>query len=402
MAKTITVTSGKGGVGKTNFSVNLAVWLAQQGYKTCLFDADLGLANVNILLGIYPEYTLEDVIEGRKSIKEIVIKDKSGIDIIPGSSGVAKMVNMSEVQLNRLADTLKTLNEYDYFIFDTSAGISKNVVAFCMSSQEVILLITPEPTSLTDAYSLLKILKLNGYQNIPKIVVNQCKDAKIAQFAYGKLKETTRKFLKIKLAPLGTVVTDSKVLEAVTIQKPFISVFPSCKAARCIKTIAKHILKEKSDHKDAFELDSFWNSCFNVFTGTLKMPTKKKTAVIGQPPAVEPKKDQHKKVEAAPPDRPEGDKAVTEEHQKPSTTEKPAPSAELNSDNQALFSQLVNGVTSISKELSAIRQLLEKGSAQDILNKSSNGQKKDKIGTPIIPLDFEAFIADQKVSSDAD
>jgi flagellar biosynthesis protein FlhG len=402
MAKIITVTSGKGGVGKTNFSVNLAVWLAQKGFRTCLFDADLGLANINILMGIYPEHTLEDVIEGRKTIKEIVIKDKSGIDIIPGSSGVAKMVDLPADRLAQLAKTFTELDEYDYFIFDTSAGVSKNVIAFCMSSLEVILLITPEPTSLTDAYALLKILNLNGYKHTPKVVVNQSKNAKTAQLAYSKLKETTRKFLGIQLAPLGTIVSDPRVLEAVSIQKPFITVFPTCQAAKCIQSIAKHIIEKGPSDKDVFTLETFWNKCFNVFTGPLKMPAKKKEATAGQPPKADPSKTTT--TTAGGEDAPQASPTTSMPAAATPGTDIPAPQASpaMIAGNQALLNQLVESVSSISTELAAIRQTIEKGALQGSSSRQTDGYNKGKDGTPIIPLDFEAFLAGQDVSSDAE
>lgn len=405
MANIITVTSGKGGVGKTNFSVNLAVWLAQKGFRTCLFDADLGLANINILLGIYPEHTLEDVIEGRKTLREIVIKDQSGIDIIPGSSGVAKMADMPADELVGLAKTFSQLDDYDYFIFDTSAGVSKNVIAFCMSSLEVILLITPEPTALTDAYALLKILSVNGYKKTPKVVVNQSKNVKTAQLAYSKLKETTAKFLNIKLAPLGTIVSDPRVLEAVSIQKPFISVFPSCQAAKCIKSVAKHLIEKPPRENEVFTLDTFWSKCFNVFTGPLKMPAKKKDASTVSPsPPAQPVETTAPVKSSQPPDPvpkpvPISDGSKSE----PAPDSKGSPvSSTPSQDNQGLIAQLVEGISAMSRELAAIREILEKGAHQGSFLGPYGGDKKGTGSAPLIPLDFEAFLAEQEASSDAE
>jgi flagellar biosynthesis protein FlhG len=151
MSRIITVTSGKGGVGKTNISVNMALYLASQKYRVCLFDADMGLANIDILLGLYPEYTLEDVLTREKRLQDVIIRDYSGIDIIPGSSGVRKMADPEPGEIDFLMDALSELQDYDFFFFDTSAGISKNVISFCMASPEIILVVTPEPTSWTDA-----------------------------------------------------------------------------------------------------------------------------------------------------------------------------------------------------------------------------------------------------------
>ena len=133
MTRTITITSGKGGVGKTNISVNVALHLASLGYRTCLFDADLGLANINILLGLSPEYNLEDVISDRHSLQDIIIRNYKGIDIIPGSSGVEEMANLESDQVDHLIQSFSELDGYDFLLFDTSAGVSRNVLAFCLS-----------------------------------------------------------------------------------------------------------------------------------------------------------------------------------------------------------------------------------------------------------------------------
>ena len=189
MSRIITVTSGKGGVGKTNISVNTALYLASQGYSTCLFDADMGLANVDILLGHYPEFTLEDVLMGNKSIKDIIIKMPSGLDIIPGGSGVKMLADHESGQMENIVESLSELEEYDFFIFDTSAGISKNVISFCLTSPEIVLVITPEPTSITDAYALLKILTLNKIDSTVMIAINQCMSMEVANKLYSKFKQ---------------------------------------------------------------------------------------------------------------------------------------------------------------------------------------------------------------------
>ena len=145
MARIITVTSGKGGVGKTSLSLNLSLSLASKGCKVCLFDADLGLANVNILTGIYPKKDLESVINGQFKLNEIIIKDFQGIDIIPGSSGVKKIADLTKTQTRTLIRAFLDLEDYDYFIFDTSAGISSQVLSFCMASMKSFLLPPANP-----------------------------------------------------------------------------------------------------------------------------------------------------------------------------------------------------------------------------------------------------------------
>jgi len=376
MSKILTVTSGKGGVGKTNISVNLAVLLAQQGHRTCLFDADLGLANINILLGIYPEHNLEDVIDGNKELKDIVIHDKSGIDIIPGSSGVAKMEALSSSELGNLARTFKELEDYDYLVFDTSAGISKNVIAFCMNASEVVLVITPEPTSLTDAYALMKILSLNGFNQTARVVVNQSKNPKTAQIAFAKLRDTVRKFLGIQLFPLGTIVSDARVIEAVAAQKPFITLYPNTQAAKGLRTVAANLLEQSEASDKVFTLDTFWHRCVDILTGPLKLPTRKGEAPrqreTASPPTAE---------APQPPAAPAFDAGA------------PKPTQGLEPIHR-LLEQLVAKVSAVSQELSGIKSVLEQGALHGLGPGDSGGRSNRT--PPVIPLDFEAFLEEQE------
>ncbi|RLC03550.1 MAG: hypothetical protein DRH34_05555 [Deltaproteobacteria bacterium] len=262
MARIITITSGKGGVGKTSISLNLSLSLASKGFKVCLFDADLGLANVNILTGIYPKKDLESVISGQFRLNEIIIKDYQGIDIIPGSSGVGKIADLTRTQTGTLISAFLDLEEYDYFIFDTSAGISSQVLSFCMASHEIILVATCEPTSLTDAYSMLKVLSKYEYNSPVKVIINQVKSGKAAQKAYGQLKKTVNKFLPVKLSPLGIVASDKNVRAAVISQTPFCMLFPDTIATKCIHSIA-HKLMNKAGGISDMPLELFWDKCLS-------------------------------------------------------------------------------------------------------------------------------------------
>ena len=391
MPRILTVTSGKGGVGKTNISVNLAIYLARQGHRTCLFDADLGLANINILLGIYPEYNLKDVMDGEKTLKEIIIKDKSGIDIIPGSSGVSEMETLTSEQLSGLAGAFAELEEYDYLIFDTSAGVSKSVIAFCMNASEVVLVITPEPTSLTDAYALMKILTMNGYKKTTKVVVNQSKNSKTAQIAYKKLKDTTRKFLGVELSPLGTIVSDPRVIDAVSAQQPFITLYPKTQASRCVKAIGDFLQEKGSAAGDAFALDTFWSRCVDIFTSPLKMPVRKedasrKGAAVS---ADQPQPTERANVEAVS-EIPAADQPATR---------KPIPDMVPDGvQNQQVMERLLEKISSVTKELAGIRKILEKG-ALNTSNFDASGRSAGS-SAPLIPLDFEAFLAKQRAEDE--
>ena len=261
MAKVITVASGKGGVGKTSISLNLSLALAAAGYRVCLFDADLGLANVNILTGLYPEHGLAEVIDGSQGLADIMIRDFNGIDIIPGSSGVEKLADLSGDEAGRLISSFLGLSAYDYFILDTSAGISAQVLSFCRASHEMILVATPEPTSLTDAYSLLKVMAKGKAMPKVRVVINQVRSAAAAKQAYTKLKKTVHKFLSVRVSPLGILARDPNVPIAVVSQVPFFTLFPDTRATRCIKAIALKLIRNPGQD---IPVEVFWDQCLKL------------------------------------------------------------------------------------------------------------------------------------------
>lgn len=265
MAKVMTIASGKGGVGKTSISLNLSLSLAGAGYRVCLFDADLGLANVNILTGLYPEHGLAEVIEGKKSLADILIRDYNGIDIIPGSSGVERLADLTRSQAAGLVRGFLDLAAYDYFILDTSAGISAQVLSFCRASQEMVLVATPEPTSLTDAYSLLKVLSRESPMPRVRVVINQVQTAAAAKQAYAKLKKTVQKFLKIPVSPLGIVARDANVPIAVVSQIPFFMMFPDTPASRCVKSLALKLVRDFNRDEDV-PVEVFWDQCLALLS----------------------------------------------------------------------------------------------------------------------------------------
>ncbi|MFH7319409.1 MinD/ParA family protein [Desulfurivibrio sp. D14AmB] len=286
MSRTIAITSGKGGVGKTNLAVNLAIHLAELGHRTCLFDADLGTANINILLGIHPEYDIGDVIRGDRSLHDIIIRESSGIDIIPGSSGVEEIANLDGKNLDTLVKTFANAGKYDFYIFDTSAGISRNVAAFCLAASELLLVVTSEPTSLTDAYSLLKVLVKNGYQGRIRVVVNRCPDLASAKEVFKKFRMTADKYLGIKLEPLGLLYQDEVINKALREQKPFMTLYPRSNAANCIRSLARRLTEEDGVPEDVVDMTTFWNRCFQYFHTLLDLPGSKKGSAPAQAPTV--------------------------------------------------------------------------------------------------------------------
>ena len=263
MAKVTVITSGKGGVGKTSVSVNTALELAKKQYRTCLFDADLGLANVNILLNISPERTLADFLSGEASLQEVILPSGYGFDIIPASSGIEEMANLDVARLNRLVDALGQLENYDHFLIDTSSGISKNVISFCLAAEEVVTVITPESTSITDGYALLKVLSLNGYQGVVKILVNKVEDIPLSKKTYLHFKKVVTKHLSLDLTPAGAILTDASVEKAVLAQQPLLALFPESIASQCLRAMVLNLIATTAEEPGESGLKTFWTRFAN-------------------------------------------------------------------------------------------------------------------------------------------
>jgi len=376
MSRIVTVTSGKGGVGKTNLSVNLALHLAEEGYRTCLFDADMGLANVDILLGLNHELNLEDVLTDKKKISDIIIRNFMGIDIVPGSSGVQRMAELKPEELNFLISALSGLDEYDFLIVDTSAGIAKSVISFCIASSEIILVVTPEPTSLTDAYSLLKVLSLNGFNGPVMVAVNQCRSIEVSGAVFTKFRAAVEKYLPIKIQPAGTILADDHVSEAVRKQKPLISIFPASNAAKGIKNIGRYLLKKNRTEFIEYGQKAFWQRCFKFLSGPIQIfPAKKtveqvsKTHEMQNQAPVSMKADSGKEtVQVSSPAAP---KPVMQ-----AAVPKAPAQEDMHHDIPLILERLAHGINNISLELGAIRGLLERGcmNSEQALKRDMNGK----------------------------
>jgi flagellar biosynthesis protein FlhG len=298
MSKTVTIASGKGGVGKTNISLNLALYLSKQGYRVCLFDGDFGLANINILLGLQPEYDLKDVIFDGKKLKNILIRLNENIDILPGSSGVEAMANLESDRMRNLIDSFSEMAEYDFLLFDTSAGISRNVISFCLASSDVLIIMTPEPTSLIDSYALLKIMILNEFKGEAKLVLNQCKNSTVAKVAYEKFKSAAAEHLGVEIKLLDTIYHDDKLIEAVQQQSPMLSLYPNSNFSRGIKKVGEHFVSAAADHFEEADMAGFWKHCLKVVKSPLKLPSKK-NETEKEPSRVKCREDQKKIQQAA-------------------------------------------------------------------------------------------------------
>ncbi len=260
-----TIASGKGGVGKTNIVVNLAISLQKSGKKVLVLDADLGMANVDILLGIAPKVTLYDVMFRGKDIEEAIFDGPEGTKIIPGGSGILELSKLDVMEKQIFVSQFKKLSGFDIILIDTGAGISMNQMSFITFSDEVILVATPEPTSITDVYSVIKII---GSLNIKKkinVVVNRVNDEKEALNTFRKLNETTSRFLGIKLVYLGHVVNDVRVNNSVMKQMPFIIKYPNSMASLCIDNISKDFLNKNKNKIKAKTIDEVYNRLLKVF-----------------------------------------------------------------------------------------------------------------------------------------
>jgi flagellar biosynthesis protein FlhG len=231
-------------VGKSNVVSNLAIALSAQGKKVLLIDADLGLGNLDVLLGLSPVYNLNHVLNGEKSLSEILIDGPAGIKIIPAGSGIQEFTSLGQHEKLKLLDELDMLEEqFDIMIVDTEAGISENVTYFTVAAQEIIVVVTPEPTSITDVYALIKLLATRYSEHHFKVLVNMAKDSEDALEVFRKLANVAGRFLDISLDYLGCVVKDDKVVEAVKRQKAVTELFPDSEAATCFATLAKRVIE---------------------------------------------------------------------------------------------------------------------------------------------------------------
>lgn len=243
-ARVITVTSGKGGVGKTNITINLAIALGDQGLRVVILDADFGLANIDVLFGIIPRFSLVDVIKNKKNILEILSDGPKNTKFISGGSGVEELVKMDRGQLLKFVDNISLLDKIaDIILVDTGAGLSENVMSFVMAADEVLLVTTPEPTSITDAYALIKMVSNRDKEKKIKVIVNRAENMAEANDITNKLLLVANKFLGIALEPLGYILNDDSVIKAVKQQQPFSLSFPKSNATRLIKEISDKLIE---------------------------------------------------------------------------------------------------------------------------------------------------------------
>jgi flagellar biosynthesis protein FlhG len=255
--RVIAITSGKGGVGKTNISINLALAYAELGKKVIVLDADLGLANVNVVLGVIPKYNLYHLIRKQKTMKEIILDTNYGIQIVAGASGFSKVANLSEEERKTFVDELSALETADILIVDTGAGVSNNVLSFIAAADDALIITTPEPTAITDAYGIIKIIatEINNLNLGLKLIVNRVKSISEGKKVAARVINIASQFLNLKVDYLGCVFDDQSVQQAVIKQRPFLVTDSKGKAAICVKHLVSRL--ENVEYKEGSGVSRF-------------------------------------------------------------------------------------------------------------------------------------------------
>jgi flagellar biosynthesis protein FlhG len=258
--RVISVTSGKGGVGKTNIVANLGYAFARLGKKVLILDADLGLGNLDVLLGLAPKFNLSHVIMGEKSINDIIIEGPGKMLILPASSGIQELTQLTQDQKVKILSELDQLiGAVDILFIDTAAGISSNVMDFNVTAHEIIVVVSPEPTSITDAYALMKVLSLKYAEKCCKVIVNLAGTSQQGREIFRQLNMVTERFLDMNLDYLGSVLFDANVTQGVKQQKLVSDLYPDTPASRCFIDLARKISTTSPTHVPQGDSNFFWH-----------------------------------------------------------------------------------------------------------------------------------------------
>ena len=258
--RVIAVTSGKGGVGKSNMVLNLGISYAQAGRKVLIIDGDLGLGNQDVLLDETPQYTLQHVLAGEQPIENVLLRSKFGVTVLPATSGVAEMASLSEEDRMRLLYAVEGVGDiFDTVLVDTAAGIGSNALFFASAAQELAVVVTPEPTSLADAYAMIKLLALRCGIKRLGVIVNQAASQTEASEIFRRLSTITSRFLPIMIELVGVVPLDSKLREAVRLQRPVVTLYPQAKSSRAIQELSTRLLmRPTSNQGTTGRVQLFW------------------------------------------------------------------------------------------------------------------------------------------------
>src|SRR5437764_9240564 len=259
-ASVIAITSGKGGVGKSNIAVNLAIKLAEAGKHVVLLDADLGLANADVLCNIDLPHNLSHVIARKKELKDVMVKTPGGFYLVGGASGLARMADLTDGDRQRLVDALGELEEkFDVILIDTGAGISPNVLSFTRAADHVLVVTTPEPTAITDAYAVIKVLSRDGLERRVSLLVNQVRSVNESRLVHERIAKVARQFLGITVYDAGHVMADEAVPSAVRARVPFVIASPKSPASHCIAQLAMRLEQGVVGTAGGAVVDGFFN-----------------------------------------------------------------------------------------------------------------------------------------------
>jgi flagellar biosynthesis protein FlhG len=286
LPRVVAISSGKGGVGKSSITVNLGISLAKHGAKVCVLDADTGLANANILLGLTPQFSLEHVLYGAKSIEEVMLDGPHGMKIIPGANGISECVTLHPRQQLRLTRELARVeNDFDFLLVDTAAGISNTTLDFVSAAQHALIVITPEPTSLTDAFSLIKLLKRRSSKLHYHIMVNMCSGANQAKEVYHRFCSAIEKYIGIESHYLGFILRDESMRAAVVLQNP-VAMFPdddpSCRSFLRLADTLDNATRALTSHSS---FSAYWHRQFRrQRNGTDEKPSEENVPPLSQTP----------------------------------------------------------------------------------------------------------------------
>ena len=263
--KIYSVVSGKGGVGKTNFSINMAIKFQQMGKRVLLVDADLGMCNANIMLGVETKRSLIDLIQGRATLEEIITEGPSGIHLISGGADLLSLKAIESIRQQEIIQTMSQIMDYDILIIDIGAGITKYSLTFIQLSHEVIVITTPEPTAITDAYRIVKAIAVYKLKEQVKVVVNQIHDLSQGEEAFQKLFNTSGQFLHMKLESIGFIFHDIRVNKAIMEQIPVVLKYPNGLASQNIGQICKNIIEDTNYSYKVSNMKQLSNKLLKIF-----------------------------------------------------------------------------------------------------------------------------------------